>query len=66
MILLGAVESALKSISRVLEIDVKKLEEEQIINKLHEQLSDEEFSKNFEEGMKLTIEQAAELALSSE
>ena len=39
---------------------------ERIITKLHEQLSEEEFSKYWEEGKKLTLEQAVELALKKE
>jgi hypothetical protein len=39
---------------------------ERIITKLHKQLSEEEFSKYWEEGKKLTLEQAVELALKKE
>jgi len=64
VMLLGAVEATLKFIGKVLDRDDQKFQE-QIIIDLHEQLSDEEFSRYLEEGKKLTIEQAAELALSS-
>ncbi|MDQ3022248.1 MAG: tetratricopeptide repeat protein [Bacteroidota bacterium] len=63
VMLLGAVDAALKFMGTILHKDGQKLQE-QIINKLHEKLSDEEFSKYFEEGKKLTFEQAAELVLS--
>jgi len=64
VMLLGAVEAVLKSMGTILDRDGQKLQK-QIVNMLHEKLSDEEFSKYFEEGKKLTLEQAAELALSN-
>ena len=65
VLLLGAVQSALKSRGAVLDsVDLKL--HKQTITKLHEQLSDKEFSKYWEEGKKLTLEQAVELALKIE
>lgn len=61
--LLGAVEAALKSIGRVLEINEQKLQK-QIINKLQSKLSDEEFSKYLAEGKLMSLEQAIKLSLS--
>lgn len=65
VMLLGAVEATLKFIGKVLDRDDQKFQE-QIINRLHEKLSKEEFSKYWEEGKQLTLEQAAGLALSNE
>jgi predicted ATPase/class 3 adenylate cyclase len=60
--LLGFVDAALQSMSTVFERDEFILYE-QVINVLHNKLSDEEFFKHCDEGKKLTLEQAAELAL---
>jgi predicted ATPase/class 3 adenylate cyclase/Tfp pilus assembly protein PilF len=61
--LLGFVNAALQSMNTVFESDEQILYEK-VINDLHEKLSDEEFAKYWEEGKKMTIEQATELALS--
>jgi len=61
--LIGAVKTALKSHTIVLQRSEQKIHE-QIFKELHEKLSEEEFSEYFEEGKKLTLEQAAELVLS--
>ena len=63
VLLLGVVEATLKSMGIVLESTEQK-NQKKLINKLHEKLSDEEFSKYFEKGKMLTLEQATELALS--
>jgi hypothetical protein len=65
VLLLGAVESAVKSMCAVLEKDEFN-QYEQTITKLHEKLSDEEFTKYWEEGKKLTLDEAVELALKKE
>ena len=65
VLLLGATETALQSMGYVRGRD-DLIQYERIITKLHEQLSDEEFSKYWEEGKKLTLEQAVELALKME
>jgi len=63
--LLGFVESTLQSIDCVLDgIELKQYK--QTITRLHEQLSDEEFNKYWEEGKKLTLDEAVELALKLE
>ncbi|MBK8551580.1 MAG: tetratricopeptide repeat protein [Ignavibacteria bacterium] len=62
--LLGAVELNLKSNSVVLE-SKEQTRQEHIIKSLREKLSDEEFLKYFEEGKKLTIEEAAQLAVNN-
>ena len=64
VLLLSAAEMALKSMGAVLDINEEKLRKK-IVNDLQEKLSIEEFSKYYEKGKKLTLEQAAKLALSS-
>ena len=64
-LLIGAVKTILKSIGIVFSGDVLK-RYEQTITKLNEQLTEEEFSKYWEKGKKLTLEQAVELALKNE
>ncbi|MEO8209431.1 MAG: tetratricopeptide repeat protein, partial [bacterium] len=65
VILLGAVETALKSIGLILQTKMLKFHK-QIVNVLHEKLSNEQFEKYFEEGKKLTLDQAVEQALSND
>ena len=62
ILLLGATETAFQSLGFVREKD-DLIQHERIIKILHEQLSEEEYSKYWEEGKKLTLEQAVELAL---
>ena len=61
--MLGAAEAELKSTGSIFKRDGEKLQKK-IMNELHEKISLQEFSKYFDEGKKLTLEQAAELALS--
>jgi non-specific serine/threonine protein kinase len=59
--LLSASEKIQESIGSVIETNYQKLENETKA-KLREQLSEEEFNKYWEEGQKLTLEEAVELA----
>jgi tetratricopeptide (TPR) repeat protein len=61
-LLLGATETTFQSLGYVREKN-DLIQHERIITKLHKQLSEEEFSKNWKEGKKLTLEQAVKLAL---
>ncbi len=54
--LLGSVDTLLKSVGKVLGKNEQKFHE-QLLNKLLEKISSEEFSKYFEEEKKLTFEQ---------
>jgi predicted ATPase/class 3 adenylate cyclase/Tfp pilus assembly protein PilF len=63
--LLGSVESALQSMGTVLDRD-DLIRYDNTIKKLHEQLTDEEISKYWDEGKKLTLDEAVELALKLE
>jgi len=65
ILLLGATETAFQSLGYVREKD-DLIQYERIITKLHEQLREEEFSKYWEEGKKLSLEKAVELALMKE
>ncbi|MFC2093560.1 tetratricopeptide repeat protein, partial [Bacteroidota bacterium] len=65
ILLLGATETAFQSLGYVREKN-DLTQHKRILTKLHEQLTEEEFSKYWEEGKKLTLEQAAELALEKE
>lgn len=60
--LLGFVDTALQSMNTVFEKDDLVQYEQAVIN-LHKKLSDEEFTKYWEEGKKLNVEQAAEFAV---
>jgi len=60
--LLGAVDTALKKLGLKLQVKYSKFHE-MITNQLHEKLSDEVFSKYFEEGNKLSIEEACQLSM---
>ncbi len=60
--LLTAAESALKNIGVVLEIDKQNLKDK-IISDLHGKLSDEEFTNYFNEGKKMTLDEAVDLAV---
>jgi len=62
--LLGAVKAEIKSIDQSFqkaELDLHK----QTIDEIHQKLGKEEFDKYYDEGMKLTIEQASDLILKS-
>ena len=62
--LLSAAEKELESMGAVLDKKEQKLKDENIA-KLHEQLSDEEFDKFLEDGRKMTLEEAVQLAVNS-
>ncbi|MFC2092979.1 tetratricopeptide repeat protein, partial [Bacteroidota bacterium] len=64
-LLLGFVEAAIQS-SRIKVDKPFLIDNEQTITKLKKQLSEEKFSKYWEEGKKLTIEQTIEIALRKE
>jgi predicted ATPase/class 3 adenylate cyclase/uncharacterized protein HemY len=61
-ILLGAVETAIKSAGLALARDEQMLLEE-VHERLHEKLSDEDFLKYFEEGKKKKLDEAVAMAL---
>jgi predicted ATPase/class 3 adenylate cyclase len=63
--LLSFINTTLQSMGTVFDKSALIMHE-QTINSLREKLSDEEFSKFWEEGKKLSIEQAVELALKKE
>ena len=62
--LLSAVETSLESMIEILFKDEQKNKDE-ITAILREHLSDEEFEKYWDEGSKLTLDEAAQLAVSS-
>ena len=63
-ILIGAVDSGLTSIGRVLEKNLKSIKE-QIIICLREKLDKDEFIKYFEEGKKLSLDEAMRILVDS-
>ncbi|MEO8399381.1 MAG: hypothetical protein ABI550_06140, partial [Ignavibacteriaceae bacterium] len=63
--LIGTADALFKSMG----LELQRIEQqqiEQIVKKLHEKLSEEEYSKHFEEGNGLTLEQAIKIALYNE
>ena len=62
-IILGSSDSVMESIGGVLEIDQRKKKEE-ILNGISEELGDKEVRKLLEEGSKLNLDKAIDLALS--
>ncbi|MBK9229237.1 MAG: hypothetical protein IPL67_19800 [Ignavibacteria bacterium] len=60
--MISAAENVLESMGVVFDKYEQKIKDE-IIEKLHEHLSDEEFEKYREEGKKMTLEEAAQLII---
>lgn len=65
VLLMGTIQSVLQSTKTVLDRD-DLIRFEETVTKLREILSEEEYSKYWEEGKKITLEQAAEIALEKE
>jgi len=62
--ILGSIESAIRSAEKSLDNSDNELRDT-IIKKLHENISDEEYSGYFEEGMRMTLEEAGQLTVDS-
>jgi tetratricopeptide (TPR) repeat protein len=63
--LLGAIETALKSMGSVIFYTAEQKRQEQIINELREILGVTDFDKYWEDGKKMTLEEACQLVVNS-
>ena len=63
IILMNAAEKEFESLGAVLGVDDQKIKDQNIA-KIREELTDEEFEKYSKEGMKITVEEAVQIAVS--